>query len=43
MNIDKRTHKERYDAGLQTRREVLGADYTDRAQAAADDFIEPFV
>ena len=25
--MDKRSHKERYDAGLKTRREVLGAQY----------------
>ena len=38
--MDKRTHKERYDAGLKTRREVLGADYVDKA--VVDDFNRPF-
>ena len=41
--MDKRSHKERYDDGLKTRREVLGAGYVDKAQAAADDFNAPFV
>ena len=40
--MDKRNHKERADAGLKTRREVLGAEYVDKAQAAADDFNRPF-
>ena len=40
--MDKRTHKERHAAGLKTRREVLGAEYVDKAQAAADDFNRPF-
>lgn len=40
--MDKRSHQERYDAGLKTRREVLGAEYTDRSQAAVDDFNAPF-
>ena len=40
--MDKRTHKERYDAGLKTRREVLGPEYVDKAMAAADDFNRPF-
>jgi 4-carboxymuconolactone decarboxylase len=40
--MDKRSHKERYDAGLKTRREVLGAGYVDKAQAAVDDFNAPF-
>ena len=38
--MDKRAHKERYDAGLKTRREVLGADYVDKA--VVDDFNRPF-
>ena len=40
--MDKRTHKERHEAGLKTRREVLGAAYVDKAQAAVDDFNLPF-
>ena len=34
--------KERFDKGLQIRREVLGADYVDQALARADDFSRPF-
>jgi len=41
--MDKRSHKERYDAGLKTRREVLGAEYVDKAMAGVDDFNRPFV
>jgi len=41
--MDKRSHKERYDAGLKTRREVLGAGYVDKSMAAVDDFSAPFV
>jgi 4-carboxymuconolactone decarboxylase len=40
--MDKRSHKERYDAGLKTRREVLGAGYVDKSQAAVDEFNAPF-
>ena len=40
--MDKRNHKERYDAGLKTRREVLGAEYVDKSMAAVDDFGKPF-
>ena len=40
--MDKRNHKERQEAGLKTRRAVLGAEYVDKAQAAADDFNRPF-
>ena len=42
--MDKRSQKERYDAGLKTRREVLGAEYVDKAVAIAaqDDFNRPF-
>jgi 4-carboxymuconolactone decarboxylase len=43
QGMDKRSHKERYDAGLKTRREVLGAGYVDKAQAVVDDFNAPFV
>jgi 4-carboxymuconolactone decarboxylase len=41
--MDKRPHKERFDAGLKTRREVLGAQYVDKAMAGTDDFSAPFV
>ncbi len=41
--MDKRSHKELYDAGLKTRREVLGAQYVDKAMAATDEFSRPFV
>lgn len=30
--------KQRFDAGMKIRREVLGAEYVDKAMAAADDF-----
>jgi|SRR5687767_9871818 len=40
--MDKRSHKERYDAGLQTRREVLGAQYVDKSMAGVDDFNREF-
>ena len=39
--MDKRDHKQRYDAGLKTRREVLGADYVDKSIAAQDEFNRP--
>jgi 4-carboxymuconolactone decarboxylase len=41
--MDKHGHKERFDQGLKTRREVLGAEYVDKAMAASDDFNKPFV
>jgi len=41
--MDKRPHKDRYDAGLKTRKEVLGAAYVDKAMATVDDFNQPFV
>ena len=41
--MDKRSHKERHESGLKTRREVLGAEYVDKSQAAVDDFNRPFV
>jgi 4-carboxymuconolactone decarboxylase len=34
-------NQERFDKGLAVRREVLGAEYVDRALAAADDFTRP--
>jgi len=40
--MDKRNHKERYDAGLKTRREVLGAPWVDKAMAGVDDFNREF-
>ena len=40
--MDKKSHKERADAGLKTRREVLGAEYVDKSTAAVDDFNRPF-
>lgn len=40
--MDKRSQKERYDAGLKTRRAVLGAEYVDKSIAAQDDFNRPF-
>ena len=41
--MDKREHKQRFDAGLKTRREVLGAGYVDKAMAGVDDFSKEFV
>jgi 4-carboxymuconolactone decarboxylase len=40
--MDKKTHKQRYEDGLRTRREVLGAGYVDKSQAAVDDFNREF-
>ena len=40
--MDKRNHKERYDAGLKTRREVLGGKWVDQAMAEVDDFNKEF-
>ncbi len=34
--------QERYDAGLKARKEVLGAEYVDKALANADDFNREF-
>ncbi len=36
------SERERFDAGLKTRREVLGSEYVDRALAGADEFTQPF-
>lgn len=36
--MDRRSHDERARDGLKTRREVLGAEYVDKAMAAVDDF-----
>ena len=41
--MDKKAHKERFDNGLKTRREVLGAPYVDKAMAGVDDFNQEFV
>ena len=41
--MDKRPHQERFDDGLKTRREVLGAAYVDKAMSGVDDFSRPFV
>ena len=41
--MDKKAHKERYDAGLKTRREVLGAPYVDKAMQGVDEFSQEFV
>ena len=41
--MDKKPHQERYDAGLGTRREVLGAKYVDQAMSGVDDFNREFV
>jgi 4-carboxymuconolactone decarboxylase len=40
--MDRRSHDERAKDGLQTRREVLGAEYVDKAMAAVDDFNREF-
>ena len=40
--MDRRSHDERAKNGLQTRREVLGADYVDKATASVDGFNEEF-
>jgi 4-carboxymuconolactone decarboxylase len=41
--MDKRDHKARFADGLKTRREVLGAEYVDKAMTGTDDFNAPFV
>src|SRR4030095_15771860 len=41
--MDKRADKERYDNGLKTRREELGAPYVDKAMAGVDEFSQEFV
>jgi 4-carboxymuconolactone decarboxylase len=40
--MDNRDFDERHEAGLTTRREVLGAAYVDRSMASADDFNREF-
>jgi len=39
--MDKRDFQTRYDDGLRTRREVLGAEYVDRSLASQDEFGRP--
>ena len=41
--MDKKPHKERFDNGLKTRREVLGAEYVDKSMAGVDEFSQEFV
>ena len=41
--MDKRPHQQRFDDGLKTRKEVLGAAYVDKAMSGVDDFNRPFV
>lgn len=41
--MDKRPNQQRFDDGLKTRKEVLGAAYVDKAMAGVDDFNQPFV
>ena len=36
------SERERFEAGLKTRREVLGSEYVDRALAGVDEFTQPF-
>ena len=40
--MDKKAHKERFDAGLKTRSDVLGKSYVEKSMAAVDDFNEEF-
>lgn len=40
--MDKRDHKQRFDDGLKTRREVLGPAYVDKAMANVDEFSKEF-
>jgi 4-carboxymuconolactone decarboxylase len=40
--MDKRNHKERYDAGLKTRTEVLGKPWVEKSMANVDDFNREF-
>ena len=40
--MDKRSHEERKKDGLKTRREVLGANYVDKAMASVDEFNAEF-
>jgi 4-carboxymuconolactone decarboxylase len=40
--MDKRDHKQRFESGLKTRREVLGPEYVDKSMAGVDDFSREF-
>ena len=40
-HMDKQTFDRRYEAGLQTRREVIGANLVDKRVQGADDFNRP--
>ena len=40
--MDKKPHKERFDNGLKTRREVLGPEWVDKAMADVNDFNREF-
>ena len=40
--MDKKPHSDRFDAGLKTRREVLGAEYVDKSMSTTDDFNSEF-
>lgn len=40
-SIDKRSHEERFTSGLETRREVIGKEFTDKRMAAMTDFNRP--
>jgi 4-carboxymuconolactone decarboxylase len=40
--MDKRDHKQRYDNGLKTRREVLGAQWVDKSMSQVDEFNQEF-
>jgi 4-carboxymuconolactone decarboxylase len=42
MTMDNRSQDERARDGLKTRREVLGAEYVDKAMAVVDDFNREF-
>jgi 4-carboxymuconolactone decarboxylase len=39
--MDEQTHKEAYEAGLQIRREVLGAEHVDRSLDQTSEFVLP--
>ena len=40
--MDKKSHKERHEAGVKTRKKVLGAEYVEKSLATIDDFNRPF-
>ena len=42
MEMDKRPHKERYDAGLKMRTEVLGREWVEKSTAGVDEFNREF-